>query len=405
MTSGRRVRLAKTLHSVIDKVYCLKNLRKASARVCANNGAAGLDGMSVRQWRAHEEQNLAELRRTLLENRYRTAPVKRVYIPKPGSSKRRPLGIPVVRERACQQAVQQILSPVFEEMFFKDSHGFRPGRSTHTAARRIEELRRQGYRYVVDLDIENFFGCVDHELLLRLVRKVVKDRRVLGLIRGWLKAGVLEEGQIRYETSGTPQGGVISPLLSNIYLTPFDLAMSKAGWTIVRYADDVLILCRSREEAESALAVARQTLGRLKLRLSEEKTKVSSFQEGFDFLGFHFGVRSRGVGRKSLRALHQKVRHVTRRQQGDRPLPEVIADLNPIVRGWGQYHRKGQNKGLFRQLDRWIRNRVRAYKRRRWRDRGRWKLFSAEELAKLGLFSLHQLIVGSGQLELFGGSP
>lgn len=398
--------MAKTLHSVIDKIYCLKNLRQASARVCANKGAAGVDGMSVRQWRSHEEQNLAELRRTLLEDRYRTKPVKRVYIPKAGSrSKRRPLGVPVVRERVCQQAVLQKLSPVFEEIFFEDSHGFRPGRSTHTAARRIEELKRQGYRHVVDLDIENFFGCVDHELLLGLVRKVVKDRRVLGLIRGWLKAGVLEEGQVRYESSGTPQGGVISPLLSNVYLTPFDLAMKQAGWIIVRYADDVLILCRSREEAESALAVARETLSRLKLRLSEEKTKVSSFQEGFDFLGFHFGSRSRGVGKKSLRAFHEKVRQATRRQQGDRPLTDVIADLNPIVRGWGQYHRKGQNKGLFRQLDKWVRNRVRAYKRRRWRDRGRWKLYSAEELVKLGLFSLHQLIVGSGQLELFGGSP
>jgi group II intron reverse transcriptase/maturase len=405
MTSGREVRLTKTLHSVIDKVYCLENLRLASARVCSNKGAAGLDGMSVQQWRNHEEQNLAQLRRLLLEDRYRAKPVKRAYIPKPGSSQRRPLGIPVVGDRVCQMAVAQKLSPVFEETFFEDSHGFRPNRSTHSAARRIEELKRQGYRHVVDLDIENFFGCVDHEVLLRLVRKVVKDRRVLGLIRGWLKAGVMEEGLIRYETSGTPQGGVISPLLSNIYLTPFDLEMKAAGWNIVRYADDVLILCRSREEAESALELARNILDRLKLRLSESKTKVSSFQEGFDFLGFHFKSRSRGVGKKSLRSFYDKIREATRRQQGNRPMVEVIADVNPVVRGWWQYHRRGKNLGLFRQLDKWVRNRVRAYVRRRWRDRGRWKLFSAAELAKKGLLSLHLLSFGTGQLELFRGSP
>lgn len=405
MTSGREVRLAKTLHSVIDKVYSLKNLRLASARVCANKGAAGLDGVSVQQWRNHEEQHLAQLRRLLLEDRYRTKPVKRVYIQKSGSSKLRPLGIPVVGERVCQQAVLQQLSPTFEETFFEDSHGFRPERSTHTAARRIEELKRQGYRHVVDLDIENFFGCVDHDVLLRLLRKVVKDRRVLSLIRGWLKAGVMEEGKIRYETSGTPQGGVISPLLSNIYLTPFDLEMTAAGWNIVRYADDVLILCRSRKEAETALELARNILTRLKLRLSEEKTKVASFQEGFDFLGFHFRSRSRGVGKKSLLAFYDKVRGKTRRLQGNRPTADVIADVNPIVRGWWQYHRKGDNLGLFRQLDRWIRNRIRAYVRGRWRDRGRWKLLSQGDLAKQGLLSLHLLSFGTGQLELFGGSP
>jgi group II intron reverse transcriptase/maturase len=176
--------------------------------------------MSVQQWRAEEEKNLKSLRSALVEKRYRSKPVKRVYIDKPGDpSKKRPLGIPTLCERVCQQAVLQRLSPAFEEVFFQDSYGFRPGRNTHTAAHRIEELKRKGYRHVVDLDIENFFGNVDHEILLRLVRKVVKDRRVLGLLRGWLKAGVMEEGQVRYDVSGTPQGGPISPLLSNIYLT------------------------------------------------------------------------------------------------------------------------------------------------------------------------------------------
>lgn len=406
MTGGRRVRLGKTLHSVIDKVYSLRNLILASKKVRSNGGCPGLDGQSIEDWTAHEERNIKALRRTLLEDCYRSTPVKRVYIPKPGDpTKQRPLGIPAVRERVCQQAVLQKLSPVFEEIFFEDSHGFRPGKSTHTASRRIEELKQQGYRHVVDLDIENFFGNVDHELMLRLTRQVVKDRRVLGLIRGWLKAGVMEEGLVRFETSGTPQGGPISPLLSNIYLTPFDLALKEAGWRHVRYADDVLILCKTPEEAQKALDFARNQLTKLKLGLSEEKTKISSFREGFDFLGFHFGSRSRGVGKKSLKSLYNKIRQATRRQQGDIPVKAVIEKVNPITRGWGNYHREGANKGLFSTLDKWIRNRIRAYKRKGWRDRGRWKIFSTEELSDMGLLSLRQLIPRSSQFLLFGGSP
>jgi RNA-directed DNA polymerase len=405
-TSKRRVRLRKILHSIIDKVYSLRNLISASRKVRSNGGCPGLDGQSIQDWTANEESNIKALRRILLEDRYRSSPVKRIYIPKPGDpTKRRPLGIPVVQERVCQQAVLQKLSPVFEGIFFEDSHGFRPGRSTQTAARRIEELKRQGYRHVVDLDIENFFGNVDHDLMLRLTRQVVKDRRVLGLIRGWLKAGVMEEGLVHFETSGTPQGGPISPLLSNIYLTPFDFALKEAGWHHVRYADDVLILCKTPEEAQKALVFARDQLSKLKLGLSEKKTKVSSFQEGFDFLGFHFGSRSRGVGKKSLKALYEKVRTATRRLQGDIPVARVIEKVNPIVRGWGNYHREGNNSGLFSTLDKWIRNRIRAYKRRRWRDRGRWKIFSAEELSHLGLLSLRKLIPKSSQLLLPGCSP
>ncbi len=354
--------------------------------------------MTVESWLGHEEQHLTQLRRMLLEDRYRSQPVRRVYIPKLGSKKRRPLGIPVIADRVCQQAVHQQLSPAFEESFFEGSYGFRPGRSTRQAAHRIEELYRLGFRYVVDLDIEDFFGSVDHELLLRLVREVVKDRRVLGLIRGWLKSGVMEEGRVRYQTSGTPQGGNVSPLLSNVYLTPFDFALQHAGYQHVRYADDVLILCRSRAEAESALAVARTLLGRYKLTLSEAKTSVSSFQEGFDFLGFRFKKRNRGVGRKSLLSFYEKVRQATRRQQGNAKLDTVIAATNQILVGWGQYHREGQNRGLFATLDKWVRNRIRAYERRRWRDRGRWKIFTAEVLAAKGLRSLHALISRPVQL-------
>lgn len=265
----------------------------------------------------------------------------------------------------------------------------------------ILKYKKTGYGYVVDLDISNFFNEVDHTILMKLVREVVKDRRVLRLIRGWLTAGVMEEGNVRYETSGTPQGGVISPLLSNIYLTPFDRGLQKSGYAHVRYADDVLILCKTREEAEAALQEAGELLNQMKLRLSPEKTVISSFREGFDFLGFHFGKRYVGVGKKSLKAVYAKIREMTRRSQGDIPVERVIAELNPKIEGWANYHRYGNNISLFRNLDKWVRNRVRAYIRCRWRDRGRWKLHSAEELDRMGLTRMEWKIPRFRQLKLF----
>lgn len=404
MTGSRTekgVSVLKPLHSVIDKVYRMANLIKASVKVCANKGAAGVDKVTVETWRAKETAHLRQLHGELYADTYHSQPVRRVYIPKPGTDKQRPLGIPALVERVCQQAVLQVLQPTFEEIFFEESYGFRPGRSTHMVREAILKYKKAGYSYVVDLDISNFFNEVDHTILMKLVREVVKDRRVLRLIRGWLTAGVMEEGNVRYETSGTPQGGVISPLLSNIYLTPFDRGLQKAGYAHVRYADDVLILCKTREEAEAALQVADGLLNRMKLRLSPEKTVISSFREGFDFLGFHFGKRYVGVGKKSLKSVYAKVREMTRRNQGDIPVERVIAELNPKIEGWANYHRFGNNIVLFRKLDRWVRNRVRAYIRRRWRDRGRWKLYSAEELDRMGLVRMEWKIPRYRQLKLF----
>ncbi len=332
----------------------------ASRKVVRNKGSGGVDGMSVKQWREKEEKHLRELQGRLRRDTYRSKPALRCYIPKPGSAKRRPLGIPAVTDRVCQQAVQNVLVSVFEEYFHEDSHGFRPERSTQTAARRVEALRKQGYDHVVDLDIKGFYDHLNQETLMKLVRQVVKDRRVLGLIRGWPKAGVMEEGEVRYTTSGTPQGGVISPLLSNIYLTPLDNALTEAGYRFVRYADDVVILCRGKEEAAKALHHARAVLGWLRLELNEEKTSIRTFKEGFDFLGFRFTNRGRHIAKRSLLALYGKVREVTKRQQGDKPVISVIADLEPLLRGWGNYHREGRNVGMFTHLDKWIRKRLRA---------------------------------------------
>jgi len=382
------------LHSAIDKIYNWNNLSEASRKVMRNKGSGGVDRMSVEKWAQKERQHLSTLRHRLINDTYRSKPVLRCYIDKPGSKKKRPLGIPVIGDRVCQQAVQNVLSPVFEEYFHEDSYGFRPGRSTHTAARRVEELRKQGYRTVVDLDIKGFFDNVDHEILMRLVRQVIKDRRVLGLIRGWLKAGVMEEGNVRYQTSGTPQGGVISPLLSNIYLTDLDNALTAAGYQFVRYADDVVILCRREEEAPEALNYVREVLGRLKLELSEEKTAISTFKAGFDFLGFHFTRRGHAIGTKSLKALYATVREATRRKQGDRPVEEIIKALNLQLRGWSNYHRNGQNVGMFTKLDRWVRNRLRSYIHGRWRTI-RWpgkRKPTKEEFDRMGLFTMRSIL-------------
>jgi RNA-directed DNA polymerase len=392
------------LHSVIDKVTNWGNLKVASRKVVDNKGSAGVDGMSVEAWKEKEEEHLRELRRRLMNDTYRSKPALRRYIPKPGSKKQRPLGIPAVRDRVCQQAVHRVLSPVFEEYFHKDSHGFRPECSTHTAAKRVEALRKQGNHHGVDLDIRDFFGQVDKGILMKLVGQVVKDRRVLGLIRGWLEAGVLEEGNVRYLTSGTPQGGVISPLLSNVYLTVLDNALTEGGYKFVRYADDVLILCRSEEEAAEALNYARVVLGRLKLELNEEKTRMSTFEEGFDFLGFHFGRRGRTIAGKSLKAFYDRVREETKRRQGDKTVQAVIKALNPLLRGWANYHREGRNVGMFDKLDNWIRKRLRGYIYKRWRVFN-WPMVhkpTAEEFERMGLFSLRKVLrPESLQLSLF----
>lgn len=400
-TVGKRRRI---LHSVIDKVYNWNNLSMASRKVVGNKGCAGVDGMGTKRWQEKEELHLRELRQRLMNDTYRSKPVMRKYIPKPGSKKQRPLGIPAVSDRVCQQAVCNPLSPVFEEYFHEDSYGFRPGRSTHTAAKRVEALRKQGFDHVVDLDIRDFFGQVDREILMELVSQVVKDRRVLGLIRGWLTAGVMEEGNVRYQISGTPQGGTISPLLSNVYLTVLDNALTEKGYKFVRYADDVLILCQSEKEAFGALNYARNVLDRLKLELNEEKTRISSFEEGFDFLGFHFGRRGRSIAGKSLKAFYGKVREITKRQQGDKPVQKVIDELTPLLRGWANYHREGRNVGMFTKLDRWIRKRLRGYLYKRWivYKGPEMNKPSAEDFERMGLFSLRKVLRPEAlQLSLF----
>jgi len=377
-----------------DKVIAESNLQAAYWAVWRNGGAPGVDGQTVRQFEAQEQAQLAKLREELRSNRYRRQPARRVWIPKPGSTEKRPLGIPAVRDRTVEAALKHVLEPIFERDFAEHSYGFRPGRGCREAVKRVEELLSQGRTWCVDLDFKSYFDTIPHDRLLGLVRQRVVDGSVLALLEQSLKAGVLEELKGWQPTErGTPQGAVISPLLANLYLNRLDHAMARQGWETVRYADDLVVLCRSQEEAEQALAYLRQWSGEAGLTVHPTKTRiVNAHSEGFDFLGWHFGGGSKWPRQKSLGKLREKLRPLTRRTNG-RSLGDLVARVNPILRGWHGYFRDCHPAHL-REPDGWLRRRLRAMLRKRAKrpgfglsqaDSQRWpnRWFAAQ-----GLFSL-----------------
>jgi group II intron reverse transcriptase/maturase len=353
-------------YSLYDKVYAKENLIEAWKKVKANKGKPGYDGESIAQFAKDEMRNLAEIQRLLMEKRYAPPPVLRVHIPKEVDAtgrvvKTRPLGIPTVRDRIIQMATVQVIGPIFDADFCDCSYGFRPMHNQHQAIAKIREYYDQGYRWVVDADLQDFFGTLDHELLMGFVRERIVDGSVLRLIRLWLKAGVMEDMELKLVTTGSPQGGVISPLLSNIYLHQFDRMMTERGYRLVRYADDWVILCKLERKAERALEVAKQILeGQLKLKIHPEKTRIVDFKEGFDFLGCRFRFRYVTPKLKSLLKLKERVRQITARHRG-KNLRQVLQELAPVIRGWGIYHRRYNNKTRFKQLDEWIRMRLRCF--------------------------------------------
>lgn len=378
-------------HSLIDKVYALPNLILAWEKVRVNKGAGGVDGETLKQYEKNLVNNLQELHRLLKEGKYQPAPVRRVYIPKPNGEKR-PLGIPTVRDRVVQQAVLQVLQPLFEPLFEPCSYGFRPARSARQAIARIDELRQSGYGWVAEVDLKRFFDTLDHELLIDRVAEVIADGKILGLIRQWLQAGVLEEGEVRSQTAGTPQGGVISPLLANVYLHAFDREMTRRGYHLVRYADDFVVLCKSEKKAQRALEVARQIMTEsLKLELNAEKTRVVSFKEGFDFLGFRLQSRFKKPRAKAVQSFKDKVRHLTRRQQ-PRNLAMVVEALNPVIRGWGNYFGRTNWKSGAEDMDGWIRQRLRMFIRKKAGVRLQVFRYDLAFFRRKGLVSLTSLI-------------
>lgn len=352
-------------YSLIDKVYAKETLRAGWKQVRRNKGSAGVDRVTIPHFERGLETHLDRLHEELRSGAYKPEAIRRVEIPKPGSRETRPLGIPVIRDRVVQTALRSVIEPIFEADFADSSYGFRPKRSTKDALRRVQALLDEGRQWVVDVDIQRYFDTISHELLMAEVEKKIADSRVLGLIEGYLKQDVLltTKSYAAIE-EGTPQGAVISPLLANIYLHRVDVAMERAGYGYVRYADDCVIVCRTRQEAEDALQCIREQTASLELTLHPEKTKLVdiTMPGGFDFLGYHFEAGRRYPRKKSMRKLKDTVRQWTRRTN-NRSMRQLIDILNPILRGWFQYF-KHSRASTFKIVDGWVRRRLRSILRR-----------------------------------------
>jgi len=402
------------VHSLVDKIYHPENLREAWKKVKANRGSGGIDGESLEDFEEELEANLQRLHEELRDKTYRPAPVREHLIPKAGKpGKDRKLGIPTVYDRVCQQAIKNRLEPIFEEAFDDASFGYRPRRSAWDAVDKVTKEIREGREWFVDADLKDFFTTVDHGKLMELLNQRVSDGRVLGLIENILKAGVQGKDGLRPSEQGTPQGGVISPLLSNVLLTPFDREMRKKGYRLTRYADDWGIACRTRDEAARALLVAGQVLSKLGVSLNREKTRIVHISQGLEFLGFKIkrgerrlelraeriksGARRGAVYRyptqKSLDSFKDKIRNMTRRSNG-LSTRQLIERINPVLRGWGNYYRIGHVRKLFNRLGRWIVRRIWSHRKKRWRNSGWRELPEPRLYGEYGLVNLVDLIAG-----------
>jgi RNA-directed DNA polymerase len=379
--------------SLIDKVFSPKNLGSAWSKSAANQGAPGVDGITIQRYQQDAQSNLERLAKSLKDDTYRPKAIRRTYIPK-ADGQMRPLGIPTVQDRIVQGAIRQVIEPIFEREFAPHSYGFRPGRGCKDALRRVEELLKDGYRYVVDADLKSYFDTIPHQKLMQRVRERIADGRVLALIQKLLEAKILEGLDEYSPAAGAPQGAVLSPLLSNIYLNPLDHLMAREGYQMVRYADDFVILCQTRQQAEAALELVEGWTAQAQLTLHPEKTRIADTQtQAFEFLGYRFDRGRKWPRDKSKRKLREALKPWLRRTSGV-SLQVIIARINPRLRGWFGYFKHADRRGLY-DVDRWVRMRLRSILRKRHGHKGRGRgddhqRWPNHYFADLGLFSLEQ---------------
>lgn len=352
-------------YSLIDKVYREETLLSAWRKVKANEGASGVDRQSTEDFERHLESNLKRLSTKLKKGDYEPTAVRRTWIPKPGTAEKRPLGIPTVEDRVVQAAMKQVIEPIFEHQFGQHSYGFRPERGCKDALRRVDRLIKQGYEWVVDADIKSYFDAIPHQKLMDRIADKISDGRILELVESFLKQDIVDGDDTLESNKGTPQGGVISPLLANIYLDPLDHHMAGMGYEMIRYADDFVIVCRDKETANRALQEVEEWVEQMGLRLHPDKTHIvqANSEEGFTFLGYHFRRGHRFPSSKSEKALKETLRQKTRRVDG-RSLETIIEDVNRTTYGWFEYFKHCTWSPL-RRMDGWLRNRLRAILRRR----------------------------------------
>lgn len=357
---------------LLERILDRDNLNRAYKRVKANKGAPGIDGMTVEATLPWLKEHREELLQSIREGKYKPQPVRRKEIPKPDGGVRK-LGIPTVVDRIIQQATAQELTPIFEPQFYENSYGYRPGKSARMAIQKVKEYAEQGYKYAVEIDLSKYFDTLNHDLLMNRMREQVKDKRVIELVKRYLKSGVMENGMSVKTHEGSPQGGPLSPLLANIYLNKFDWEMSRRGVPVIRYADDIVLLCKSERAGQRLLESSRRILeGKLKLRMNVEKSKVVSVTaiRNFKFLGFALGRGKNGyfirAHAKSLKKAKQKLKGLTSRNQG-RNVRVVIQRVNSFTRGWLGYFGIASMKNTMSEWDGWIRRRLRMYIWKQWR--------------------------------------
>lgn len=381
-------------YSLIDKIYNPKTLEKAWQSVMKNKGAAGIDDITIKKFTQNKDKYLKEINRDLRKCEYKPSAIRRVNIPK-GDGKTRPLGIPTIKDRIVQSAIKMAIEPIWEKEFIPTSYGFRPGKNAHEAIKEVSKYLEEGYMWVIDADIKGYFDNISHERLIKKVKDKIADGRVLNIIEKFLKARIIEDIKEWTPIKGTPQGGVLSPLLANIYLHSLDLLINSQDSKIIRYADDFVILCRSEEQAKQVKRIIEIWMMENELELQPDKTKICMYNnDSFEFLGYRFEGKYKFVRKKSIDKLKEKIRELTKRTCG-KNICKIILEVNRILVGWFNYFKYAQGE-IHRKMDELIRRRLRAIIRKQKKRPGMGKTLEDHKqwpnvyFAKLGLFSLKE---------------